>query len=478
MKGLLSLYSPGYAQAVIYMLQSTEYQVVPYLRWYWRTRDFNNVMRRRNLEPTRAARMLVLGVRAGMLLQIIGGVMLLGLWSQGTLVNGWLVALSVLISYPVVWANVIVIPLLLARLFIKLPKERRMIKASKHVFSNHEAVKIAVAGSYGKTSMKELLVTILGEAKKVAATPANKNVSSSHAAFACNLNGDEEVLVIEYGEGRPRDVERFTKTTQPTHGIITGLAPAHLDHYPSLEAAGKDIFYLADYLKGNQVYVNQESVAAKKFIKKSFHTYGVKGVDSWKVQKVKIAITGTSFTLVKGKTTLKLKSGLLGRHQIGPLSLAAVLGLELGLTNRQVEKGVSKTLPFEHRMQPRQVAGAWVIDDTYNGNIDGIGAGLALLKELPAKRKIYITPGLVDQGKETKDVHKEMGKLIAKAKPDRVVLMDNSVARIIFDSLGEAGYKGEVQIEEDPLEFYTNLDQFVAAGDLVLMQNDWTDNYQ
>lgn len=477
MSGLLSLYAPGYARVVVYMLQSTEYQVRPYLKWYWRTRNFDRVMRRRSLEPTRAARLLLMALRIGMLLQVLAGLGLLVLWRQGIVVNGWLLALSLLLSYPVVWAHLIVLPLLLGRIFIKLPKEKRLIRASRRIFADHAAVKIAVAGSYGKTSMKELLVTVLGESKKVAATPANKNVASSHASFASKLKGDEEVIIIEYGEGRPGDVARFTRTTKPTHGIITGLAPAHLDHYPSLDAAGKDIFSLADKLDSSRVYVNQESIAAQKFISKSYQQYGSRGVGTWKVKNVKINITGTSFTLYRGKHSLKLKSGLLGRHQIGPLSLAAVMGLELGLTNRQVEKGVSRTMAFEHRMQPRQIAGAWIIDDTYNGNIDGIRAGLALLKELPARRRIFITPGLVDQGKETVNVHKEMGVLIAGAKPDRVVLMDNSVAGIIHDSLTAAGYNGEVQIEEDPLEFYTNLDQFLAAGDLVLMQNDWTDNY-
>jgi UDP-N-acetylmuramyl pentapeptide synthase len=128
-------------------------------------------------------------------------------------------------------------------------------------------------------------------------------------------------------------------------------------------------------------------------------------------------------------------------------------------------------------MYPRATHGAWIIDDTYNGNIDGMRAGLALLDELPAKRKIYVTPGLVDQGVETESVHVELGKLIAQSNPDRVVLMKNSVTDFISKGMEKEGYKGEVRIEQDPLNFYLNIEHFVAAGDLVLMQNDWTDNY-
>ena len=128
-------------------------------------------------------------------------------------------------------------------------------------------------------------------------------------------------------------------------------------------------------------------------------------------------------------------------------------------------------------MQPYLLSGAWIIDDTYNGNLEGIRAGTQLLKYLEAYRKIYVTPGLVDQGEETERVHIEVGELIAAAQPDLVVLMQNSVTDYIQHGLAKAKFAGQVQIKTAPLEFYTNLNHFVAAGDLVVMQNDWTDNY-
>jgi UDP-N-acetylmuramoyl-tripeptide--D-alanyl-D-alanine ligase len=292
------------------------------------------------------------------------------------------------------------------------------------------------------------------------------------------LDGDEDVLLIEYGEGRPGDVGRFAKNTQPTHGVITGLAPAHLDQYKTLEAAGEDIFSLAEYLQGKHVYVNTASPATEPFMKKTYHAYDSAGALGWTVKNVQLDLgTGMQFTLTNGKQSLKLQTGLLGRHQLGPLSLAAALGMEFGMTPQQVKAGVAKTQPYEHRMQPYRLGGAWVIDDTYNGNIEGIRAGTALLAELPARRKWYVTPGLVDQGGEADKVHTEMGRMIAGAKPDVVVLMQNSATEHIQAGLREAGFAGEVRIEDAPLEFYTSLEHLVASGDLVLMQNDWTDNY-
>jgi UDP-N-acetylmuramyl pentapeptide synthase len=474
---IVSLYGWRYPSVLVYMLQSTEYCAGPYLAWFWRTQNFSRVMHRRALDPTKSARLLLAALRVGMLAQIVAGLLLIGLWRFNGLAAGWEFGLALVLAYPIVWAHLVVVPLLFGRWLIVVPKERRLIKKSEAIFAGHTGVKIAVAGSYGKTSMKEMLLTVLGEGKKVAATPANKNVSVSHAQFAAGLAGDEDILIIEYGESAPGDVERFAETTHPTHAVITGVAPAHLDKYKTLEAAGHDIFAVARYLRGKNVYVNAESSATRDFMKSEYYGYNADGAFGWKVKNIKLAISGTNFDLTKGKRKLHLHSELLGKHQVGPLALTAALALELGLSEEQVVAGVAKTAPFEHRMQPYQLAGAWIIDDTYNGNIEGIRAGTELLAALPARRKLYVTPGLVDQGRETENVHRQMGELIARAKPDVVVLMQNSAAAHIQAGLEAAGYKGALTVEPDPLNFYTNLDQFVASGDVALLQNDWTDNY-
>jgi UDP-N-acetylmuramoyl-tripeptide--D-alanyl-D-alanine ligase len=478
LKGLLSLYRPGYLRALIYMLQSTEYQPGAYLAWYWRTTNFRRVMHRRTLQSTKVARLLLLVLRCGVAVELLGALGIIYLGVSHQLPGGVAFGTAALVIYPVLWAHLIVLPLLLGRWLVVKPREARLLRHAQQIFADHPGVKIAVAGSYGKTTMKELLNTVLSKGLKVAATPANKNVSSSHAQFARQLQGDEAVLVIEYGEGAPGDVVRFTRITQPTHAVITGLAPAHLDHYKTLEAAGRDIFSVAGFVKRGQAYVNNEFPASvTAFIKKSYQLFDHQGALGWKTANIKVALKGTDFTLKKGKHSLRLHSGLVGRHQVGYLAFVAALASELGLTDKQIIAGIARTQPFEHRMQPYQLSGAWIIDDTYNGNLEGIRAGTRLLRELKAERKIYVTPGLVDQGLETERVHREVGELIATAHPDLVVLMQNSVSGFIESGLQAGRYKGELRIETDPLEFYTSLGHFVAAGDLVVMQNDWPDNY-
>ncbi len=477
LRSLVSLYRPRYARTLAYMLQNTEYEIGPYLRWWWRTNDFATVMKRRTLNRTRVARTMLLSLELGMALQYLAALSLaiVAARQADTAILGLALALGLVT--PILWAHAAVVPLLLGRWLVIGPRQKMLVAQSRQIFAEHPAIKIAIAGSYGKTSMKELLATVLGEGMKVAATPGNKNVAISHAYFAKRLAGDEEALIIEYGEGAPGDVAAFAANTKPTHAVITGVAPAHLDHYKTLQAAGEDIFSVSHVVPAGHTHVNGSSEAVMPFLNGQELQFNDQQALGYTISNIKLSLTGTDFTLSKGKQILKLHSDLIGRHQVPTLAFVAAFALQVGLSKDQVIAGVAKTKPYEHRMQPYQLGGAWIIDDTYNGNIEGVRAGTQLLATLPARRKIYVSPGLVDQGIETEPVHETMGMLIAAAQPDMVVLMNNSVTPFIERGLRTANFAGEIRIEHNPLFFYRNLDQFVAAGDLVLMQNDWTDNY-
>ncbi len=473
MKRILSLYHPKLPVFLVYMMQQVEYDPDAFIRWVARLPRYSQVMHRQQLVLTSKARLLILFVYGAGALSIISMIVLITIKQY--------FVLPVLLLLPLIMIIALYMVILLAWLFIEAPRRRRLTKQSAVLFEHHPAIKIAIAGSYGKTTVKELLNTILNRSKKVAATPGNKNVGLSHAQWISRLDGDEEILIIEYGEGAPGDIGRFARTTRPDKGVITGLAPNHLDHYKTLQAVADDLMSLADYIKAENIYLNAESsdlLALGNIGTRPFHQYDRDGAEGVVIHNVKISITGMKFQAsINGGPTLDFETALIGYHLLGPLAVCIALASEFGLSADQIRHGVADTKPFEHRMSARQMHGAWIIDDTYNGNLEGMRAGLELLKELSAKRKIYVTPGLVDQGEETTNAHLEIGRLIAEAVPDRVVLMQNSVTDIIKQGMTKAGFRGELVIETNPLEFYTNLEHLLAAGDLVLMQNDLTDNY-
>ena len=464
-------YSPKFPVLITYMLQSTEYSVLEYLKWFWSTDDFSKVQKRRELDKTLVARLILRTLRIGIVFQLLFGLVLIYLNIIGRLMGGWGLGLGIILLYPVFWSQIISIPVFLARVFYITPKEKKLILSSQKIFSSTKALKIAVLGSYGKTSMKELLQAVLSSKKKVAATPGNLNVASSHAKFARTLKGDEEIIILEFGEGKPGDIELFTKTFQPDIAVITGISGAHLDKYKTIDNISKDMFSVLKYVDKEKIYINADSSYLKKYQRSTkFKEYSQTGLGSFKVSNINSTIKGISFDLKSASTLIKIHSKLLGRHQIGPLSLVSVLALELGLKANSIEKAIARITPYEHRMSYSDINGAIVIDDSYNGNIEGMKAGLNLMRELKATRKIYVTPGLVDQGKQKVNVHIELGKLIAEAQVDLVVLMENSTTRYIEAGLKNMKFRGKLQIEKDPLFYYNNLKHFIASGDLVMLQ--------
>lgn len=475
---MIRIYNPvTLAKAVAYMLQNTEYEPRPYVLWLFRATTAKKIFYRRKLRRTKAAKLFTFYALGAATILYGLGIFLIYYGYKQELPLLYVASFVTLLLLPLLVGLVAVAPVVVGLVLVKKPKEKKLIAASASIFANSKAVKIAVAGSYGKTSMKELLGHILSSEKKVAVTPANKNVAISHAVFAAKLQGDEDVLIVEFGEGKPKDVERFTRTLQPTIAVITGLAPAHLDKYSSMDEVAQDILSVATFMPAKNVYINADSSYAEPYIKNDWQAYSSQSLGDYRIENVHVNIETLSFTLHVSGDTYKIQTNLIGRHSIGPLVAAIRIAMSLGISKQAIIKAIASLKPYEHRMQPRNEKGAWVIDDTYNGNIEGIKAGLAYLREIQAKRKWYVTPGLVDQGVETVRVHNELGKHIAAAQPNIVVLMQHSVTQYIVDGLKAGGFRGELRLEDDPLRFYSNLQEFLAAGDVVLMQNDWPDNY-
>lgn len=470
----LSLFSPSLPRNLVYMLQASGYGWGEYMGWFWRAPDIGQVMYRKSLNPTPKARLL-LGVAWSLV--IIQLMCVVWLMIDGE--TGWsrLIAVGLLLLTPIVTALVLPLFVWLGQLVVQRPQQGKRLEAAEATFSQHPGIKIAVAGSYGKTTMKNMLATVVAEGKKVGVTPGNLNTPLGLAEFAKQLDGDEEVLIFELGESHAGDIRQLAEMVRPNFGIITGVNEAHLETLGSLEAATATIFELVDFLGPGFVVGNAESQPVKDNADKKMKLYDSRGINGWKVSSVKTDINGTSFNLKKGKKNIKVDTVLLGRHQIGPLSAVADLADSLGLKPKQIEAGIAKIEAVDHRFKPYELAGAIIIDDTYNGNPDGIKTGIDFVGSVKGfKRKIFVTPGLVDTAEQKAKLHRDIGRQAAKVF-DEIFVIKNSNAPYIKQGAEKAKFKGSFAEIEDPLGFYQNLESMVASGDLVLLQNDLPDNY-
>lgn len=474
MKNLLSRYRPRYIRSLIYMLQASEYDIREYLAWLGRVEDFSAVEKRKRLDKTPKA----LSLLALAWLTLLSWIVAIMGYANATGSDVPLVVGAVIVIFsPFYLPYLILIPLFIIQI-IQRPIEAFIIARARRALTKHPATKIAIAGSFGKTTMREILKTVLAEGKKVAAPPKNHNTPLGISRFVETLAGDEEMLIFELGEYYPGDIRALAELVRPDIGIITGVNEAHLQRFKTLERASATIFELADYLGEKPVYVNGESDLARRSAREGHILYSRAGVGSAKVEHPQTDLSGLSFTLVAGSSRLELSSSLLGLHQIGPLAAAACIATRLGLSPEQIKAGIAKTRPFDHRLAPStDAAGVVTIDDSYNGNPDGARASISFLATLAGRRRWYVTPGLVETGARAGEIHRDIGRQLAQAKIEKVVLVKNSVTPFIERGLREAGYGGEMVWFDEALQTFAALPSLTAAGDVVLLQNDWPDNY-
>ncbi|MBI3984151.1 UDP-N-acetylmuramoyl-tripeptide--D-alanyl-D-alanine ligase [Candidatus Microgenomates bacterium] len=476
MRAFLSRWRPLYLKNLVYMLQTTEYSLRDYWKWYHRTRDFSRVARRRQLQYTPKATLLLLWSWFFVAATSLLAGLWIYWWSSRSVSYAVMVAALVLILALWLVPYVIALPVLAGNLMVQWPLMQYLNWRARGKIERYSGVKIAVAGSYGKTTMKEILKTVLGMGKKVMATPGNLNASIGFSRFINRLTGKEEVIIFELGEYRPGDIKRYARVTRPNMGIITGVNEAHLNNFGDLDSTAAEIFTLADYLDKRPVYVNGDDDIVRRQAQAHHRFYSWEGANGWKVKSASTGLDGTSFVAQKGKRHVKAKSKLLGLHQIGPLMAAVAIAEELGLSDAQITKGIAKTQPFEHRLQlQHRTGGVTVIDDTYNGNPDGVRAALEFMRGLEGRR-IYITPGLVETGQRAAEIHRQIGRELAESV-NVVWLIRNSVTPYIAEGLSEKHFAGELVWYDDPLEAYAAIDSYTKAGDIVLMQNDWPDQY-
>lgn len=475
MMSWLTRYRPRYIRSLVYMLQQSEYDIRDYLRWYHRVTAFDQVEKRKHLIKTPKA-LLLMGLMWTMILALFAKAVIIT-WVFPTLLIFVIVALM-LIASPFILAYAIIIPLLLITFFVQKPVERILMFRARQRLRKHKAVKIAIAGSFGKTSMREILKTVLTEGKKVACPPQSYNTPLAISKFIQNLKGDEEVLIFELGEYYPGDVRKLCDLIEPQLGIITGVNEAHLEKFKTLEHAANTIFELADFLGEKLLYVNGESYAARAHTKAGHIIYTREGAGSNKVREAHTDLTGTSFILSRDGEEIAVKSAILGFHQIGPLTVAADIAGQLGISLEEIQQGLNKTKPFDHRLEPNiDMQGVITLDDSYNGNPDGAKVVIEFLASLKGHRRFYVTPGLVEMGSRTKEVHQNIGQLLAKASIEKVVLIKNSVTPFIYDGLKAEHFQGEVTWFDDALTAFAALPQLTVTGDVVLLQNDWPDQY-
>lgn len=334
---------------------------------------------------------------------------------------------------------------------------------------------IAVGGSNGKTTTKELIAAVLRQKLNTLWSEASFNNDVGVPATLLRLEKAHQAAVLEVGTNHPGELAPLVQLIQPQFGVITNVGREHLEFFGDLAGVAKEEGALAELLPASgKLFLNGDNEwtdAIAKRAKAPVIRVGTASGCDWRVRNVKLDKNGAVFSVEAPREEFSgtYRIGLLGRHQVANAMFAIALGAELGLTRKEIEQGLSECVPAKMRLQLYEAGGVRVLDDAYNANSDSMLAALQVLQELPCKgRRVAVLGDMAELGSHSESAHAEVGRLAAELGVEQLIAV-GKMAGTMAQAARSAGLSRVIELV-DAEAAATAIKSFLKAGDTVLLK--------
>jgi UDP-N-acetylmuramoyl-tripeptide--D-alanyl-D-alanine ligase len=336
----------------------------------------------------------------------------------------------------------------------------------------HPIPLVAVVGSNGKTTTKEMAAAILGKRHKVMKNAGNLNNLVGLPLSLLQMNSTHGVAILEMGMNRFGEILRLTQIAAPNLGILTNIGTAHLEGLGSIEGImqAKGELLQGMGASGRLIFNADDPRVAElsKGFRGERQSFGIRSPADWQALAIITrADGGVSFQLQgpAGRTPLSLQ--IMGRHQVYNALAAAAASALLGATMDDIKEGLEAFPPPAMRMEPITLGtGIKVINDAYNANPQSMDAALLALRELVGGRKIAVLGDMWELGAYAEQAHRELGRAIPERGIDLLFLLGRFAPQVA---------EGAKQAGMDPRKIYLGKDHRAVGLQLsrILKKGDW-----
>jgi UDP-N-acetylmuramoyl-tripeptide--D-alanyl-D-alanine ligase len=331
---------------------------------------------------------------------------------------------------------------------------------------------IAVTGSAGKTTTKEAIAHVLSTRFRVLKSEGNFNNHFGLPLMLVKLEPEYDVAVIEMGMSHAGEIRALAKIAQPEIGVVTNVAPVHLEFFDSLAGIARAKYELVESLPANGVAVlNADDEYVSQFgrdFKGKVVMYGTRATADVRVEKIQSKGTeGAEFDVVIGGVREHATLPLVGEHNVLNGLAAVAVGLERGLKPAEAVGALATLAPGDKRGQVLQVGNVTVINDCYNSNPKALEAMVDALAAMAAKRRIVVAGEMLELGPAGEEMHRQAGQHIAEKKID-ALLGVRGLAQAMVDGARKAG--GRAEFVAGPEEAGEWLAREARDGDVVLLK--------
>jgi UDP-N-acetylmuramoyl-tripeptide--D-alanyl-D-alanine ligase len=334
---------------------------------------------------------------------------------------------------------------------------------------------VAVGGSNGKTTTKELIASVLRQELATLWSEASFNNDIGVPLTLLKLETTHQAAVLEAGTNHPGELEPLLRMIAPRYGVITSIGREHLEFFDDLAGVAREEGWIAEVLPANgKLFISAAPEWVTEITRRTgarIVTVGLTAGNDWRARELRPDKEGISFS-VEGPTPGfegEYRLNLLGRHQAVNALIAIALGAELGLSRPQIEQGLLQSKPACMRLQLWEVNGVRVLDDAYNANADSMLAALRTLQDLPCQgRRCAVLGDMAELGQHSEAAHEEIGRHAAELGVGQLFAVGKMAAVMARGARG-AGLARVLEFGEVEAAAIA-VKQFVRNGDVLLLK--------
>jgi UDP-N-acetylmuramoyl-tripeptide--D-alanyl-D-alanine ligase len=334
---------------------------------------------------------------------------------------------------------------------------------------------VAVGGSNGKTTTKELIASALRPALATLWSEASFNNDIGVPLTLLRLEKSHRAAVLEAGTNHPGELAPLVKMIQPKYGVLTNIGREHLEFFGDVAGVVQEEGWLAELLPADgKLFVNGDNEWTEQFIRRTHAAVvrvGLGEKNDWRAKGIRLDKNGATFRVEAPKAEFsgEYRINLLGRHQVTNALFAIAVSEELGLGRPAARDGLAECQPPKMRLQFWEAGGVRVLDDAYNANVDSTLAALETLCGLPLQgRRVAVLGDMNELGAHSEAAHAEVGRRAAELGIGQMFAI-GKMASVTARAARAAGLNRVIEFA-DVEAAITAVKNFLKAGDVVLLK--------
>lgn len=333
---------------------------------------------------------------------------------------------------------------------------------------------VAVTGSVGKTSTKDIIYSVVSKKYNTHRTIGNYNNHLGVPLTILGLQDEAEALVVEMGMNHFGEISVLSKIAKPTISVITNIGTAHIGNLGSREGIRQAKMEILDGMVGNQVIVNNDddmmaSVVDSLREKFEVSTVSIDEESTYIAMNLEYNVFSSKFDINNDVKDLCVNVG--GKAYVYNSLVSYAVGKCLGITDDLIKDGIRDFKLSSSRLEKKVTKrGVTLIDDTYNANYDSMKASIELLGKVSDKRKVAILGDMLELGEYTKEYHINLGDVVVENGIDILITIGEN-SKLIGKRAIELGFSKEnIYSFDKENESYLFLDEFLNSDDIVLLK--------